>query len=406
LTYIRKDGSRFPAVVSVTALRDAQDKIIGYLLIGTDNTARKKAETALRESDVNFRTMVEAVPQMVWITRADGFNIYFSQKWMDYTGLTLEETMGHGWIKPFHPEDQQRAWEAWQQATQTTGATYRVECRLRRADGAYRWFLILGVRQLDFDGSTLKWFGTCTDITLAKLSEVELKAANQELQQFAYVASHDLQAPLRAIHNSAKWLEEDLEEHLTDETREHLNVLRGRVKRMEKLLDDLLEYARIGRARDSRYDETIKGDRLMEDVLALLSVEGFTVEISPALANIEVRLMPLQQIFMNLIGNAIKHHNKKTGKISVTVEDDGDFYAFAVKDDGPGIGAQFHEQVFEMFRTLRPRDQVEGSGMGLAMVRKHIEVGGGTLRLESALGQGSTFHFTWPKRQQPRKEIA
>jgi signal transduction histidine kinase len=115
--------------------------------------------------------------------------------------------------------------------------------------------------------------------------------------------------------------------------------------------------------------------------------------------------MPLQQILMNLIGNAIKHHHRKTGKIAVTVEDDGDFYAFAVKDDGPGIGAQFHDQIFEMFRTLRPRDQVEGSGMGLAMVRKHIEMGGGTLRLESSPGRGSTFRFTWPKRQQLRKEL-
>ncbi len=405
LTYIRKDGSRFPAVVSVTALRDDEGAAIGYLLIGTDNTARKKAETAWRESDVRFRTMVEAVPQMVWITRADGFNIYFSQKWMDYTGLTIEESLGHGWNKPFHPEDRQRAWEAWQQATKTMDGSYRIECRLRRADGVYRWFLILGVRQLDFDGTTLKWFGTCTDITLAKLSEGELKAANQELEKFAYVASHDLKAPLRAINKSAKWLEEDLAEHLTDETRGHLKVMNGRIKRMDKLLDDLMEYARIGRASDSRYTEVIRGDLLMEDVLALLPLEGFTLEVSPGFANIQVPRMPLQQILMNLIANSIKHHHKKTGRIAVTVENDGDFYAFAVKDDGPGISAQYHEQIFEMFRTLRPRDQVEGSGMGLAMVRKHIDVCGGTLRLESAPGRGSTFGFTWPKRQQLRKEL-
>ena len=182
LTYIRKDGSRFPAVVSVTALRDADASIIGYLLIGTDNTARKRAEIDLRESQERFRTVVEAVPQMVWITRADGWNIYFSQKWMDYTGLTLEESLGHGWNKPFHPEDHQRAWDAWQNATMTRDGTYRVECRLRRADGVYRWFLILGVRQLDFDGTTDKWFGTCTDITLAKLSEEQLQLATEQFR--------------------------------------------------------------------------------------------------------------------------------------------------------------------------------------------------------------------------------
>jgi len=401
---VRKDGSEVPVEIGLNPINASSGKFVLASII--DITARKQTEIALRETEINFRTMVEAVPQMVWITRADGFNIYFSQKWMDYTGLTLEESLGHGWNKPFHPEDRQRAWEAWQEATNRTDGSYRIECRLRRADGAYRWFLILGVRQLNLDGTTQKWFGTCTDITLAKVSEAGLKAANHELEQFAYVASHDLKAPLRAIQKSAKWLEEDLEEHLTDETREHLKVLRGRVKRMDKLLDDLLAYARIGRSTDSRYEEGIKGDVLMEDVLALLPLEGFLVEVSASFANIEVCRMPLQHILMNLIGNGIKHHHQKTGKIGVTVEDAGDFYSFAVKDDGPGIAAQFHDQVFEMFRTLRPRDQVEGSGMGLAMVRKHIEVAGGRLRLESARGEGSTFRFTWPKRHQLRKELA
>jgi signal transduction histidine kinase len=145
---------------------------------------------------------------------------------------------------------------------------------------------------------------------------------------------------------------------------------------MEKLLDDLLEYARIGRATDNRYAETVRGDLLVEDVLALLSLQGFTVEVSPSFRNIEVCRMPSQQILMNLIGNAVKHHHKKTGKIEVTVKNDGDSYAFAVKDDGPGIRAQFHGPIFEMFRTLRPRDQVEGSGIGLSMVRQHIHARG------------------------------
>jgi PAS domain S-box-containing protein len=206
LTYIRKDGSRFPAVVSVTALRDHEDAAIGYLLIGTDNTARKLAEIALRESDAKFRTMVEAVPAMVWITRADGWNIFFSQKWMDYTGLTLEESLGHGWNKPFHPDDRQRAWDAWQQAVTTIDGVYRIESRLRRADGVYRWFLLLGVRQLDSDGTTLKWFGTCTDINLAKLSEGELRQATEKAEhanraksEFLANMSHEIRTPMNAI---------------------------------------------------------------------------------------------------------------------------------------------------------------------------------------------------------------
>jgi signal transduction histidine kinase len=238
------------------------------------------------------------------------------------------------------------------------------------------------------------------DNSRRELAETELRAVNRELEEFAYVASHDLKAPLRVIDNASKWLEEDLEEHLTNENRENMNLLRGRVARMEKLLDDLLEYSRIGRASDRGHAEIVTGDVLMDNVLALLSPPaGFAVEVSPSFAGIRVCRLPLQQILMNLISNAIKHHDKKTGCIGVTVEDRGPDYAFAVKDDGPGIRAQFHDQVFKMFQTLLPRDQVEGSGMGLAMVRKNIEVFGGTLDLESAEGQGSVFRFTWPKQQ-------
>jgi signal transduction histidine kinase len=228
-----------------------------------------------------------------------------------------------------------------------------------------------------------------------------IEAVNRELEDFAYAASHDLKAPLRVIDNASKWLEEDLQEHLTDETRENMNLLRGRVRRMEKLLDDLLEYSRIGRSVDERYAEIITGDVLTGNILALLSPpEGFTVNVSSGFAAIRVPRMPLQQILMNLISNAIKHHDKRNGRIDVTVEDCDTHHAFAVRDDGPGIPAQFHDLVFKMFQTLKPRDQVEGSGMGLAMVRKHIELVGGTLDLESSEGNGSTLRFTWPKQRQ------
>jgi len=227
---------------------------------------------------------------------------------------------------------------------------------------------------------------------------LKIEAVNKELEEFAYIASHDLKAPLRVIDNASKWLEEDLQAHLTPETRENMNLLRGRVKRMEKLLDDLLAYSRIGRIQNDRFAEIIAGHLLIKDILELLAPpKNFTITISPEFATIYVHRMPLQQILMNLINNAIKHHDKKEGHIDVTVQDNDDHYTFSVKDDGPGIAPEFHEQIFKMFQTLKPRDQVEGSGMGLAIVRKNIEVFGGTLHLESAVGAGSTFIFTWPK---------
>jgi signal transduction histidine kinase len=168
---------------------------------------------------------------------------------------------------------------------------------------------------------------------------------------------------------------------------------------MDRLLGDLLEYARIGRTPEREGIEIVRGDALLNDIIALVSRDGFTVEIGGGFADIKVRKMPLQQVLMNLIGNAIKHHNSSEGHILVTVEDIGTRYAFAVKDDGPGIPAQYHVRIFKMFQTLRPKDQVEGSGMGLALVRKWVEFLGGTIEIDSAEGQGSTFRFTFPKDQ-------
>ncbi len=247
------------------------------------------------------------------------------------------------------------------------------------------------------DGSLDAVAGSSRDITDFVEKNRELREVNADLEQFAYSASHDLQAPLRVIENISVWLAEDLEQHLTPETREHILLLRRRSKRMQRLLDDLLQYARIGRKQEKGHNEFISGDALVYDVIALLARDGFSISVSPAFSQIRVRRMPLQQVFMNLLGNAIKHHHRQNGHIEVTVADLLDQYEFAVKDDGPGIAPQFHDQIFKMFQTLKSKDDKEGSGMGLALVRKWVDLNGGAIHLQSALGEGSTFRFTWAK---------
>jgi len=226
----------------------------------------------------------------------------------------------------------------------------------------------------------------------------QLAASNRELEDFASFASHDLKAPLRGIRAIAGFLEEDMHEHLTPQSRVHMNQLNQRVQRMEKLLDDLLEYARIGDPGHLKSNETTRGDVLMQEIIGLLAApETFNFTLTGPFAEIHLRRMPLQQVLINLLGNAVKHHDKPAGNISVSIEDSGPAFTFTVADDGPGISKKFHARAFKMFQTLKPRDQVEGSGMGLALVRKHVESVGGTLSLESEENAGCRFRFTWPK---------
>ena len=171
----------YPDGTSATFQLGIQPVPEGVFILSLDITERQQAAEALRSGMEEFRMLAEAMPQIVWSTRADGWNIYYNQHWMDYTGLTLEESLGHGWNKPFHPDDQQRAWDAWREAT-TKFSTYSLECRLRRADGVYRWWLIRGEPLRDANGRILRWIGTCTDIHDLKLAEAQLRESEERFR--------------------------------------------------------------------------------------------------------------------------------------------------------------------------------------------------------------------------------
>ncbi len=176
-----RDGKPFRVCATDTPVHGLDGEVVAIVGISEDITERTQAVHQLRASEEKFRTLAESMPQIVWITRPDGGNVYLNQQWMDYTGLTLEESLGDGWNKPFHPDDRQRAWDAWGHATATRGV-YSLECRLRRADGEYHWWLIRGVPRMDSDGNILEWIGTCTDIHEFKHAAFALKQINRALK--------------------------------------------------------------------------------------------------------------------------------------------------------------------------------------------------------------------------------
>jgi PAS domain S-box-containing protein len=229
----------------------------------------------------------------------------------------------------------------------------------------------------------------------------ELERSNRELDQFAYVASHDLKAPLRSIALLTDWISEDAAPVLTGRSLDHLQKLKGRVKRMERLLDDLLAYSRAGRAEQP--PQLVDTLLLVQETVELLNLPGgFQVVLPETMPKLYTERVPLATVFRNLIQNACKHHtDPDRGCVTIMAEDLGGAVRFAVADDGPGIPAEHRAAVFELFRTLKPRDQVEGSGMGLSVVKKTVESRGGTIELVSSPGQGATFTFTWPKAARP-----
>ena len=223
----------------------------------------------------------------------------------------------------------------------------------------------------------------------------ELERSNRELDDFAYVASHDLKGPLQDVRNLSTWLREDLGDALPEASVRHIQKLHDRVQRMERLLDDLLAYSRAGRSRVPVEQFAVQD--VIDEILALSPLPpGFTVKVSGAVARIRTPRAPLAQVFRNLLGNAVKHHDRDVGALAVAVRDTGAKLDIAISDDGPGIPRAFHEQVFRIFQTLRPRDSVEGSGIGLAIVKKVVESHGGVVTIASE-GRGTTIRFTWPK---------
>ena len=412
----KEDGTKITVASRWTLQRDEQDKPQAILEISNDISDRKASEIALAESAQRFRDTFEQAAVGMAQASLDGKLLLVNQKLCEILGYSRQELIEKKFQEITFPEDLGSELELLSQLLAGEIENYHVEKRYIGQDGELVWGnltvsllreqngnqFLMGVvedirkrkqaeESLRLRAVELSW----TAQTLAKTTNV-LRKRNLELDQFAYVVSHDLKAPLRAIANLSSWIEEDLSDSMTEDTLHQMNLLRGRVHRMEALIEGLLQYSRVGRIQVA--SETVKAENLLAEIIdSLAPPSGFEVKIEPGMPTFVTERLPLQQVFANLISNAIKHNRAESGYVKISVKELDDFYEFSVTDNGPGIAPQYHDKVFVIFQTLEARDKVENTGIGLSLVKKIVEGQGGSISLESAEGEGATFGFTWPK---------
>jgi PAS domain S-box-containing protein len=357
---------------------------------------REEALRDVEKATERFRFLAESMPQKIFTAKPAGDVDYFNQQWLEFTGLSFAELKHWGWTHIIHPEDLDANIKVWRRSLET-GGPFNIEHRFRRADGAYRWHLTRVHAMRDPQGHISMWIGSNTDIHEQKEKEEELRRANDDLQQFAYSASHDLQEPVRNVTVYSELIGKRYRDVLDDEGRRFLGFLTEGGSRLAMLISDLLAYTRAGA---SESDISIhSADAVMQYTLSGLAEairESQAAVTYDALPDIAMGEAHLQQIFLNLIGNALKYRTDEPPRIHISATDTGSAWRFSVQDNGIGIDPSYREKIFGVFKRLHRDHKYSGTGIGLAICQRVVERYGGKIWVESAPGKGSTFYFTVP----------
>ncbi len=414
-----------------------QGAVDGIIAFGYEVTTQVLARRQVEESRQRFQMLSEAIPQMVWTAAPDGQVDYYNHQWYAYTGLDFAQSRGQGWVQVIHPQDLVNLQFHWSESLRTT-QPYQIEARMRRADGVYRWFLIRALPLQDEAGNVKQWLGTDTDIqdrkeveeTLYKVSQElfaangELAAANEEirasheelaatnqrllhinadLDNFIYTASHDLKAPILNIEGLMKVLVRriDRQAGADPEVQQIFTLMEASVLRFKETISDLTDIARIQK-QTGQESEPVDLPQIVQDTLSDLApqIEESGAHVEKRLGDCSAILFTrknLKSVVYNLLSNALKYrHPQRPPRIVLSCYREGDYQVVSVADNGLGMHVTDQGKIFGMFKRLHAH--VEGTGIGLYIVKKMVENAGGKIAVESKAGEGSVFRVYF-KRQ-------
>lgn len=366
----------------------------------------QEATEALAESEERFQLAMRGTDAGIWDWDLRTNRVYFSPRWKSILGYTEEEIGAHfsEWERRLHPEDRARAHETLQRFFSGETPSYEFEHRLRHKDGSYRWILARGMALRDATGRPYRMVGSHIEVTDRKRAEERLqetaealRRSNQDLEQFASIASHDLQEPLRMLSAYLDAIARQYREYLPSQAHALIDLSTQTGQRMQQLIHDLLTYSRVStRALESRpVDCNEVLSEALRNLRLTLEEQAATVTSAPLPVVLGDRTQ-LVQLFQNLLGNGIKFHGDTPPRVQVTAEPNGSRWKFAIRDNGIGIESQYAETVFEIFQRLHPSDIYPGTGIGLAICKRIIDRHEGRIWFESTVGQGTTFFFTLP----------
>lgn len=387
----KKDGDYI--YLDVIGSYVVEGNFTGLIVNSRDITERQRAEKQMTAQIRLLETITRTMPILVYKLDENGFCTSIKGNGLQRIGTTESKVVGRSAYEHFKDktEDIARAYSG-------DVVNFINRTTIDEEEIFFEHFLFL-----DESGPGKQLIGFAIDVTEGKKDENRLKdyydtleRTNRELDQFAYIVSHDLKAPLRAISNLSIWIEEDLGDVVNEDAKVNFDMMRGRIQRMESLINGILEYSRAGRAQSTPSTFSVQS-MVTETVNALAPPDKFKVEIDEGMPEINADRIKIEQVFSNFISNAIKYNSSPEPLIKVGYIDDHAQHIFYVRDNGPGIDPDYHDKVFVIFQTLQARDKVESTGVGLAIVKKIVEDAGGSVWLESDIGQGATFYFSLPK---------